>query len=127
MQYTCAYLFCLVERTVAFMVSVKTLCGTQLYLNILSLVLNLLESADFEISLTALWVVTRMVFSACFREIFHLEARCSGLRPVLCGGRHDSSVCLDQFKEGVISQGGINTIQYCIRVVTLMGTLLKGN
>ena len=63
--------------------SVKTVWGTLLYLNILSLVLKRLDRAGFEMSLTALWVVTLRVFSACLREIFHLEARCSGLRPVL--------------------------------------------
>ena len=70
------------DITFAFIVSVKTVWGILLYLNILSFVLNLLDKAGFDISLTALWVVTLIVFSACLREMFHLEARCSGLRPV---------------------------------------------
>ena len=70
------------DRTFAFIVSVKTVCGTRLYLSILSLVLKRLDRAGLEMSLTALWVVTLRVFSACFSEMFHLEARCSGFRPV---------------------------------------------
>ena len=65
------------------MVSVKTVCGNRLYLRSLSLVLNLRDKAGFAICLTALYVVTLIVSSACLMDVFHLEAKCLGLEPVL--------------------------------------------
>ena len=61
----------------------NTVCGTLLYLSILSLVLNLLLIAGLAICLTPRWVVARMVSSALFREIFQFFASVAGDSPCL--------------------------------------------
>ena len=62
---------------------VKTVCGNQLYQSNLSLVLNLLDNAGLAACLAACCVVALIVSSACPMEMFHLEARCSGFKPVI--------------------------------------------
>ena len=76
-------MFCLLDVTVEWRVSVNPVCGTLLYLNILLLVLNLLLIAGLAICLTPLWVVARMVSSALFREIFQFFASVAGDSPCL--------------------------------------------
>ena len=91
-QQTCANWFCQVDLTVDFMVSVKTVCGNYLCLRSLSLVLNRWDNAGFAMCLTALCVVAFILSSACPMDVFHLEAKCSGFKPVLFHVSVDISV-----------------------------------
>ena len=76
------------------MVLVKTVCGKRLHLSSLSLVSNRPDNAGLAMCLTALWVVTLIVSSACLMEMFHSEARCSGFKPVLLDVSVDITVLL---------------------------------